>query len=86
LAVGAVISEPFSMGRDFPDTQGKYREFSRFRAFLALMHGPVLIALLDRIPYAIEQGKILAEQGIDSAEQGIVIRHQNSFLASANRR
>jgi hypothetical protein len=46
-----------------------------------------LIALFDRIPYAIEQGKVLAEQGIDSAEQGIL---EFSFgisemLTSANR-
>jgi hypothetical protein len=37
-----------------------------------------LIALFDRIPYGIEQGKILAEQGIDSAEQGILLRHQRN--------
>jgi hypothetical protein len=30
-----------------------------------------MIVLFYRIPYAIEQGKVLAEQGIDSAEQGI---------------
>jgi hypothetical protein len=37
-----------------------------------------LIALFDQIPYAIEQGKVLAEQGIESAEQGILLRHQRN--------
>jgi len=45
-----------------------------------------LIALFDRIPCAIEQGKFSAEQGIDLSEQGILIRDQRkpAWIAAEN--
>jgi len=44
---------------------------------------PVLIGLLNRIPYAIEQGKFSAAQGIDLTEQGILVRHQRTARSVA---
>ena len=56
----------------FPDNQGKYREYSRFWTFWArcsLLIGSYHWSF-SGIPYATEQGIFPGEQGIHSTEQG----------------
>ena len=76
MAVGAVSLELVSAA-EFPDEQGKYREFSRFRLLPARaelsncakwLNDSESIASNSLVP---EQGIFLSEQGIDAGDQGM---------------
>jgi hypothetical protein len=72
VVADAVAFEPVSTPK-FPANREKNREFRRIRAFDAILFADTraISKACSEIPYATEQGIILAEQGLLSKEQGI---------------
>jgi len=70
----AVVVEPVSTPK-FPANREKNREFRRIRALDVILKADTRESseTCSEIPYAIEQGNILEEQGIPAEEQGILL-------------
>jgi hypothetical protein len=73
VVVDAVIVEPVSTP-EFPANREKNREFLQILASRALetANSRVFTGRPMRIPYSMEQGIILAEQGFLARDQGIL--------------
>jgi hypothetical protein len=73
VVADAVTVEPVS-ARKFPANREKNREICRIRPLSAILKADTRAnsEACSEIPYATEQGIILAEQGILAQEQGIL--------------
>jgi hypothetical protein len=73
VVADAVQVEPVSTAK-FPANREKNREFRRIRPLGAILKADTRVdsEACSEIPYAAEQGIILAEQGISARDQGIL--------------